>query len=137
MPLNLTNVVCGGAKDIGKSYLANPIYTAILIVMIIFMILIWHYWKFCGVWHHIVMLVYAFIGVSIVLICHNETINAHYNEKYRNKAADDLTEALTNKREQDLMSTLMDRQQITPLNIINTNPQPTINPAVNEGVPNA
>lgn len=114
MPLNLSNVICGGAKDLGGSYLANPIYTAILITVIIFIILVWHYWGYCGIWHHITAMIYIFAGVAITLICHNEIIHSHYNEKYRNKAADELTEALINKREQELMGTLTGRTQIAP-----------------------
>lgn len=114
MPLDITRTVCGGAKDLSGSYLANPIYTAILICIIIFIILIWHYWKKCSVMSHLTPMIYIFVSVSIVLICHNEVINNHYTNKYRNKAADELTDSLINSKEQALFNAMNDRAAIAP-----------------------
>lgn len=116
MPINLSDTFIGGAGSLCGSYLANPLYTAILIVLIIALILIWNYWKFCGLGYHITTLVCTFAATSILLIAHSEAIKSSYEEKYKNKASSDLIEALTNKREHDLMSSLIGTRtsQIVP-----------------------
>ena len=116
MPLDIGRAFIGGTGSLCGSYLTNPIYTAILIVVIISIILIWHYWNYCKVTSHFSVIVYIFATTAILLIAHSEAIKATYEEKYKNKASAELITSITNQREHELMSNLIAprRANITP-----------------------
>ncbi len=130
MPINIGETVTGGAGHLCGSYLTNPLYTAILIVIIIAVILVWNYWQYCKVWSHLATLVYIFAATTIILIAHTEAISATYEDKYKNKAGAELIQSLTNQREHELMSNLIGARK-SPIV-----PQPTMN-GMHQGVPSA
>ncbi len=107
MPINIAETVIGGASNLCGSYLTNPIWTAILIILIIAIILVWNYWQYCSVGSHVATLIYIFATTVIVLIAHSEAIRAIYDDKYKNKASEELMQSLTNQREHELVSNLI------------------------------
>lgn len=107
MPINIAQTVIGGASNLCGSYLTNPIWTAVLIILIIAIILVWNYWQHCSVGTHVATLVYIFAATMIVLIAHSEAVRSIYDEKYKNKASEELMQSLTNQREHELVSNLI------------------------------
>lgn len=115
MPINIGETIIGGASNLCGSYLTNPIWTAILIIIIMSIILVWNYWNTCKISDHVTTVLYVFVATLVILIAHSEAIKAIYDDKYKNKTSEDLVKSLTNQKEHELMTNLM---QVRRANIV-------------------
>lgn len=106
MPVDLSRAIIGGATSSCSSYLVNPLYCAVLIVVIIFLILVWVYWKTCKVSSHITTAFYIFGVILIILIAYTESIKNIYEEKYRNHEADDVIKSIIEGDKDKLLNNL-------------------------------
>jgi type II secretory pathway component PulF len=83
--------VAGGVKDFFGNSLKSPLWTAIIISIIIMLILLLFYpaKRGTGPAKHIKILIYVFISTVVILYIHDATIKSIVSDEYKNKAVEE------------------------------------------------
>jgi hypothetical protein len=114
MPINLAQTVVGGAQNLCGSFLTSPIYMAVLVTTVIFIILVWSYWSHCKISSHLSTIFYIFISTLILMLAHTEAIKSTYEMRYKDKEAAALVESITDARQQELLTQLYGSERPQP-----------------------